>query len=959
MAFSYTLTALASRRGVALRALEDGAPVHIVAVSGPLPTITIDGTPATVASDCVYWHSDGEHVLYFFAETVPDGADVRFTDGGGGLPVVGAANVAYMDHSASSGFRGEHDHIFIGAPSSDVRRRWTFTLPSTGTYSLALTWPHWGDAATNTEFKVWDDTTLVATLQVDQSVQPNDFTESGSPWETVGSWAFATTTFKLELTTNVTNKRIVADGVRVSGTGYLQYGDETAGAGSVAYEVTGGSLPTITNAVVDVSRLGTSNAILSPRTNRSMKIGLNLLGSGDFEDPVLMNADLMKGTVDITTAANSDANGYPTSNSNRAVSAPQAAYDPREFESSIPGTYTLRWDGSGTLSLFDATGSPGPSGDFATISLASETLTGAANNVRTYTVAYAGGNTTWKLNLWVAKNGTVTKWACYPPGVANDGSERWQPSVLEQLRSASCLRPIGFYRTNGAPAIDRADFSSRDDASYAWDAASVRSVAITSIGGYDATDVWINAGWQRYLVTTAANHGLETGQQIRLNREPTHSIVVTLTGGATRDLYNARLVVFVKSATTFVVAMEAGSYTTVATPFTDSGATVEVDLIMGNPFEDYLDVAVQAGTDFYVTIPHAAADACVTAMATETAAVLPAGKVVYVEYSNECWNSLQDFSQRWYVAAMANIQGLISAGASMQTQTVRYYCKRMNEVRTLWRAAFSTAGLDPNRVKMVLGGWWALTDRTSEMAAYCAAQGYTPEALAVAPYTSVHGSDDVNFDCDALDAEQVCDLVEHAMLDFRGYATTIYDTHRSLLDSNGFTAAEIIAYEGSLEGLSRSTVTATNAKQALAVLHHRRMANIIWEYMDVFDTLGMTLFNYFGHFYKPKGALIDGFQYENIGWLAYQGTFQENGVGDGSDGKTNNVAGLSGVPPAYPDLSTFVSTIGYAIESWNAAFVSLDSSVKAWSATSPSSRNPLPVRWRRPRFRPTPRLRRR
>lgn len=959
MAFSYTLTALASRRGVALRALEDGAPVHIVAVSGPLPTITIDGTPATVASDCVYWHSDGEHVLYFFAETVPDGADVRFTDGGGGLPVVGAANVAYMDHSASSGFRGGHDHIFIGAPSSDVRRRWTFTLPSTGTYSLALTWPHWGDAATNTEFKVWDDTTLVATLQVDQSVQPNDFTESGSPWETVGSWAFATTTLKLELTTNVTNARIVADGVRVSGADHLQYGDETAGAGSVAYEVTGGALPTITNAVVDVSRLGTSNAILAPRSDRSMRIGLNILGTGAFEDPCLMNGDIMKGTVDVTTAANSDANGYPNGSALRAVAAPNNAYDPREFESSLPGTYTLRWDGSGTIALLDSTGSPGPSGDFATITLASETLTGAANNVRTYTVAKAGGNTGWSLNLWVSKTGTVTKWACHPPGVAADGSERWQPTSLEQLRSAQCIRPLGVYVTNGASIRDRADFSSRDDASYAWDAAGRRSIAITSIGGYDATDLWINAGWQRFLVTTATSHGLQDGWKVRFDREPTHSIVVGLTGGATPDLYNARLVVFVKSATTFVVAMEAGSYATVATPFTDSGATVEVDLLAGNPFEDHLELSVLCGTDFYVNVPHAATDACVTAMAEETAAALPAGKVVYVEYSNECWNSLQDFTQRWYVAAMANVQGLISAGASMQTQTVRYYCKRMSEVRTLWRTAFTNAGLDPNRIKMVLGGWWALTDRTSEMAAYCASQGYTFEALAVAPYTSVHGSEDIAFDCDALDAEQVCDLVEHALLDFRAYATGIYNTHRSLLDSNGFTNAEIIAYEGSLEGLSRSTVTATNAKQALAVLFHRRAANIIWEYMDVFDSLGMTLFNYFGHSYKPKGVLIDGFQYENIGWLAYLGTFQENGRGDGSDGKTNNVAGLTGVPPAYPDLSTFVSPIGHAIESWNAAFVSLDSSVKAWSATSPSSRNPLPVRWRRPRFRPTPRLRRR
>lgn len=929
MAFSGQLRVLPSGRGVALRALEDGAPVHVVAVSGPLPTITINGLAATIHPPFPHWHSDGSFVSYFIQETIAPTDVVLFTDGGGGLPVIGAEQVAYMDPSAN-GWRGSHSTILIGAPSSDVRRRATFTVPESGSYKVSLTWPHWGDAATNAEFKIWDGGTLRATVQVNQLVQPNDFLENGAWWEDVWTGSVTSGTLKVELTTNVTSARISFDGVRAQlvggGQTYIQYADDVAGAGSVAYEVDGGSLPTFTAAAVDTSRIGLAVADVAPPSPPTMRVGLMLMSSGAWTDPIFMNANLTLGTTDTNNATQCDANGLPTGTTVRALASSLTSnvYDSRGFAAAEPGSWTVRYDGSGSIDLFDSTTEEYPirSGDKADIALIAETITGGAGNVRTFDVDFAAQNTGWDLNVSMIKTGAITRWAVYPPGVPADGSSRWQPGPLAQIGHFTFIRNMGFCVVNGSNIRHRTDFSQRTDASYAWKAQTVRQVAITSIGDYAPNDLWIAAHSQRFKVTTSVAHGLTSGDVIRLDTSDASPIVIGMTGGTTLDLRNARVTVMVTSATEFAARMDAGTHLTVATPYAGAVAFVDVNKISGQPFEDFLELCELCDCEPHVCVPPLATDACVTAMAAETMALLiahPEWKVL-VEYANEAWNSLQDMAHRTYIMAMGNIEGLYSAGASMQTMTIRWYCKRMSQVRALWRAAAVAAGVDPDRVVMALGGWWALTDRTQEMAAYCAAQGYTFERLVLAPYTTLGGSDNVDFSHDLLNAPQCVDLVELHMADFRVYAAGIHAAHRAALDANGFAAVQISAYEGSPEGLSRATNATTNGKQALAVYFHSRYRHVITAYLDIFNDLGWTDFCYFGHFYKIAPQLIDGFTYQAVAWMAYLATNMTPGRGDGTDAKFDNNAVIgTGVPPNLPELDDFVSTAGEAMRVWNAA----------------------------------------
>lgn len=911
MAVTLAIEAGASRKSVIAITSVDGTRAKPISVTPSLPTITINGSPATISPAAPLWSAAYSHVTYFLNDTIPDGADVRFTSPAG-QTIVGGEVLTYMDEDTQSGWRGKHRHIYIGSPAAPgYGMCWTFTVPAPGQYKVSATWPTWGDASTATPIKIYDNTTLLGTWTVNQRVAPNDLNENGAWWEHVQTVTLASTTLKIEIVGDVTNARIIADGVRVErigGATYHAYGDDVAGSGA-AYEVAAGDVPVATNAVVDVSRLGTSNALLSPPVGRTLQVGNNITTTGAWGGPVKAYANLMRACWTGVTASGADANGYPTGGDPGVlVAQPTSNYfDGKTFPDVEPGTYTLKWDGPSVLRLTSINGS--------IVTLQSETLTGAADNVRVYTVAKAPGATAWGLDLSVRitsfNGGVPSNWRLYPPNVATDGSQKWHPQVLANLDKFTCLRFMSSIKINGSPIIDYADFGQSSYASYAWHAQSVRTVAITSIGGYDATDFWSNTGWKKYLVTTATAHNLREGEQIIFS----HSgpIVIGHSDGSTMDLRNAKLMAHVVSSTTFAVAMRATAHVSVNAPFTDPGATVDVDRIPGIPPLDCVELCNATGADLWMCVPHLATDACVTALFAMVAANLASGRKCYVEYSNECWNDLQDFSQYWWCAGKSNALGLTSGADDVQTQTLRYQCRRSAEVHTLARAAFVAAGRPATDAVRVLSTQLGLSSRTAAMATYSAAQGYQFDLLAGAPYPSNGPRGVGGYDYEDLTADQVADVFEAAILsDHDGYLAT-WAEHRAALDAAGYTSVGLCAYEGQAEFGGLSAVTATQAKQSIAVAFHPRMANLDWSYLKTSQDAGLTLHCVFGDFNSPSA--FGG--HEASLWWHYLGTLMRAGRGDGTDGLTDNRTLIGGAPPAYPDLEQAVAVRGYAADAWN------------------------------------------
>ncbi|GIL67802.1 hypothetical protein Vafri_21078 [Volvox africanus] len=107
------------------------------------------------------------------------------------------------------------------------------------------------------------------------------------------------------------------------------------------------------------------------------------------------------------------------------------------------------------------------------------------------------------------------------------------------------------------------------------------------------------------------------------------------------------------------------------------------------------------GADPWVNVHHLADDAYVTAMATLLRDSLRPDVNVYVEHSNEVWNSL--FSQ----SKFARARGLaLNLSTDAATAGYRYHALRTGQIATIFRTVFGSApGGGASRVKVVMGGW--------------------------------------------------------------------------------------------------------------------------------------------------------------------------------------------------------------------------------------------------------------
>jgi hypothetical protein len=145
------------------------------------------------------------------------------------------------------------------------------------------------------------------------------------------------------------------------------------------------------------------------------------------------------------------------------------------------------------------------------------------------------------------------------------------------------------------------------------------------------------------------------------------------------------------------------------------------------PIDVMIDLANELGTDAWFNIPHEATDDFVRRMAARVAERLRPDLNVYIEYTNEAWNTI--FTQHhWINGAGCRAESPDPRGEcdgngngqlceygdwSVHGRCVRYgeryFARRTVEVGQMWREAFGSRGAD--RVIRVLGAqvggnWW-------------------------------------------------------------------------------------------------------------------------------------------------------------------------------------------------------------------------------------------------------------
>ncbi len=154
----------------------------------------------------------------------------------------------------------------------------------------------------------------------------------------------------------------------------------------------------------------------------------------------------------------------------------------------------------------------------------------------------------------------------------------------------------------------------------------------------------------------------------------------------------------------------------------------------GAPLELALTLANQTGADPWLNVPTQVDDEFVVHMAQTVLAELAPDRRVYVEYSNEIWNTA--FANGNWVEAQGQA-AWPGASYSGYTKRINWYGKRSAEIVRIFKDVF---GAEAHRVVGVMGGF-AAGSWASEQALTCplASDGKQPcwsemDALAIAPY---------------------------------------------------------------------------------------------------------------------------------------------------------------------------------------------------------------------------------
>jgi hypothetical protein len=154
----------------------------------------------------------------------------------------------------------------------------------------------------------------------------------------------------------------------------------------------------------------------------------------------------------------------------------------------------------------------------------------------------------------------------------------------------------------------------------------------------------------------------------------------------------------------------------------------------GVPIEVAVNLANAVSADAWLNVPHMATDDYITQMATLVHSQLGSTQKVYIEYSNEVWNSI--FSQSSY--AQAQGQATFPAGlGSPYDYNRNWYGMRTAQMCDIWKSVW---GKDAGRVVCVLGAQAANTYTATESlncpfwTAGAPCSGHGIGVVAIAPY---------------------------------------------------------------------------------------------------------------------------------------------------------------------------------------------------------------------------------
>lgn len=244
----------------------------------------------------------------------------------------------------------------------------------------------------------------------------------------------------------------------------------------------------------------------------------------------------------------------------------------------------------------------------------------------------------------------------------------------------------------------------------------------------------------------------------------------------------------------------------------------------GVAIEHMVDLCNRLKADAWFCVPHAADDNFVRRFAERVRDTLDPELRVYVEYSNEVWNTL--FGQSKYALEQGQKLGL---SRNPNEARLRYYAERATQVFGIWREVFG----ESERLVRVLGSQNASPWATQTVLGWKDTPKHA-DALAVAPYFGGRPGSEQNAPVTLVQSmDEVLDGVERSVFDG---LERIREQHK-LAAQYGL---PLIAYEGG-PGMVAERRMGNNAELTgkLSDAHrHPRMRAIYRTYLEQWEKAG-------------------------------------------------------------------------------------------------------------------------
>lgn len=327
-------------------------------------------------------------------------------------------------------------------------------------------------------------------------------------------------------------------------------------------------------------------------------------------------------------------------------------------------------------------------------------------------------------------------------------------------------------------------------------------------------------------------HNMVTGSYLKINGNWSGAPTITYTVGGNAStvpyyyLVPSNPAVFVTSPTTVLVWVTniggSGVYTIDQTVNLDAtGATapnanslVYVPDTAGFPYEGAAKVAGSfPGCVIHLNIPMGCSDALCDEIARRVRDNFPAGREVWLELSNECWNYTSGQMEWSFFSLLTNVLGY-TTGASPYPAVVW----RSGQLKARFQSIF---GARSSEIKLLIGGFMWDNGITSWILTQAQRFSVVVDAVAIAPYINPDNSPSTMLAFNQADVPRACDIWIHDLWGRQANSFPgMFAAHSAAIA--GYNAStggncKLYGYEGGLETAYPSPPTSVWAFLASAI----------------------------------------------------------------------------------------------------------------------------------------------